>query len=75
MSELKTLFGEASVEIEIDESLYPKDAIYGAAYVFIDRCYVHLDRSGDQRVKITLRAKEADQEAPDTIDVEGVARA
>jgi His-Xaa-Ser system protein HxsD len=59
MGDLKTIFGEGSVEIELDEGLYPKDAIYGAAYVFIDRCYVHLDRSGDKRVKITLRAKSA----------------
>src|SRR5690349_6746793 len=58
MSDLKTTFGEGAVEIELDESLYPKDAIYGAAYVFIDRCYVHLDRApGDHRVKVTMRAK------------------
>ena len=45
------------IEIELDEQLYPKDVIYGAAYVFIDRCYVHLDRVGDGRVKVSLRAK------------------
>jgi His-Xaa-Ser system protein HxsD len=43
--------------IELDETLYPKDAIYGAAYVFIDRCYVHLDRAADRRIQVTLRAK------------------
>jgi His-Xaa-Ser system protein HxsD len=57
MSEIKHVFGEGTVEVELDESLYPKDAIYGAAYVFIDRCYVHLDRVADRRVKVTLRAK------------------
>jgi His-Xaa-Ser system protein HxsD len=57
MSDIKSILGEGSVELEFDESLYPKDAIYGAAYVFIDRCYVHLDRAADQRVRITLRAK------------------
>lgn len=45
------------VRIELDEQLYPKDAIYGAAYTFIDRCYVHLDRAGDGRIEVTLRAK------------------
>ena len=59
MSHIKSILGEGSVELEFDESLYPKDAIYGAAYVFIDRCYVHLDRAADQRVRVTLRGKAA----------------
>jgi His-Xaa-Ser system protein HxsD len=57
MSDITTVLGEGTVQIEFDESLYPKDAIYGAAYVFIDRCYVHLDRAADKRVRVTLRAK------------------
>lgn len=57
MSDIKVLLGDTSVEIELDEGLYPKDAIYGAAYVFLDRCYVHLDRPADQRIRVTLRAK------------------
>jgi His-Xaa-Ser system protein HxsD len=57
MSDMQAVLGEGTVQIEFDESYYPKDAIYGAAYVFIDRCYVHLDRSGDKRVRVTLRAK------------------
>jgi His-Xaa-Ser system protein HxsD len=55
--DIKATLGPTAVEIEFDEQLYPKDAIYGAAYVFIDRCYVHLDRAGDGRVRVTLRAK------------------
>jgi His-Xaa-Ser system protein HxsD len=62
MSDIKAVLGEAAVEIELDEGLYPKDAVYGAAYVFIDRCYVHLDRAGDQRIKVTLRAKKGKAE-------------
>lgn len=57
MSDITTVLGEGTVQIEFDESFYPKDAVYGAAYVFIDRCYVHLDRAGDHRVRVTLRAK------------------
>lgn len=57
MSDMSQILGEGSVVLEFDEGLYPKDAIYGAAYVFIDRCYVHLDRAGDQRIRVTLRAK------------------
>jgi len=62
MSELGDMsfsLGEGSVRVEFDEGLYPKDAIFGAAYVFIDRCYVHLDRVGDKRVQVTLLAKKS----------------
>jgi len=57
MSDMSFYLGEGSVRVEFDESLYPKDAIYGAAYVFIDRCFVHLDRVGDRRIQVTLKAK------------------
>jgi His-Xaa-Ser system protein HxsD len=59
MSDMSFTLGEGSVRVEFDESLYPKDAIYGAAYVFIDRCYVHLDRVGDRRIQVALKAKKA----------------
>lgn len=57
MSDIKVIFGEGAVELEFDEGLYPKDAVYGAAYIFIDRCWVHLDRAGDKRIKVTLKGK------------------
>lgn len=57
MTEPSITLGEGSIKIELDESLYPKDAIYGAAYVFIDRCYVHLDRSGAGRIVVSMVAK------------------
>ncbi len=47
----------ASVRIELDEVLYPIDAVYGAAYVFIDRCYVLLDRPVAGRLRATLALK------------------
>jgi His-Xaa-Ser system protein HxsD len=49
--------GERAVDIELDASIYPLEAIYGAAYVFIDRCYVWLDRPAPGRVSVTLTAK------------------
>jgi len=45
------------IEITFDEALYPKDAIYGAAYVLIDRCYVHLDRASENRITVKLQPK------------------
>lgn len=64
MSDIKVILGEGSVELEFEEGLYPKDAIYGAAYVFIDRCYVHLDRASDKRIKVTLQAKSGAADSP-----------
>jgi His-Xaa-Ser system protein HxsD len=57
MSEIAANVGSGVVELQFDEASYPKDAIYGSAYVFIDRCFVHLDRVGDGKVKVSLKAK------------------
>jgi His-Xaa-Ser system protein HxsD len=46
-----------SVSLTLDESLYPLDAIYGATYTFIDRCYVLLDRAAPSRVRVVLTPK------------------
>lgn len=52
------------VTIEFDRGLYPLDAVYGAAYIFIDRAYVFLDAPSDSRIKVQLSAHaEADEEA------------
>lgn len=57
MSELHTNVGDRRVSFEIDESIYPLDTIQGAAYLFLDRCYVFLDRPADRRVAVVLRTK------------------
>jgi His-Xaa-Ser system protein HxsD len=54
---------ERQIRFVIDEDLYPRDAIYGAAYIFIDRCYVLLDRPSDRKVAVRLRTKAAATEA------------
>ncbi len=51
---------ERSVSLLVDESLYPLEAVYGAAYVFLDRCYVLLDRPEPQRCRVTLAPKAGD---------------
>ena len=48
---------EEGLVVDLDETLYPKDAVYGAAYVFIDRCYVRLDRPKPGRLTIRLKPK------------------
>ncbi len=38
---------------------YPLPAIYGAAYVFLDRCWVLLDKPDAATVRVTLTSKNA----------------
>jgi His-Xaa-Ser system protein HxsD len=55
----------ASATLTIDASVYPLSALYGASYIFIDRCYVLLDRPDPAHYRVTLAPKKpgADAEA------------
>jgi len=58
------VLADREVSFDIDETLYPLDAIYGASYLFVDRCYVFLARPADRRVTVRLRTRDAsDREA------------
>lgn len=48
---------ERRVRFEVSEDVYDLDAIQGAAYLFVDRCYVWLDRVADRRVLVVLRSR------------------
>lgn len=50
---------ERSVSMNLDAELYPLQAVYGASYVFLDRCYVFLDRPASGQWRVTLGAKQA----------------
>jgi His-Xaa-Ser system protein HxsD len=49
-----------TVRFELDEEIYPRATIFGAAYIFIDRCYVFLTRPADKKVGVQLKTKSAD---------------
>ena len=57
--ELHYLLDERRVVFVVDEDLFPMDAIYGAAYRFVDRCWLHLRRPADRQVEVRLKAKGA----------------
>lgn len=57
--EFRVSLDERGVSFPVDESVYPIDAVYGAAYVFVDRCHVFLDRAGERAVRVQLRPREA----------------
>lgn len=46
------------VSFTLDEGIYPRDAIYGAAYLFLDRCYLFFTRPGENKVEVRLKPKE-----------------
>ncbi len=58
-NDLNVEVGERRVGFTIDESIYELDVVMGAAYLFIDRCYVFLDRGADRQVLVSLRARGA----------------
>ena len=56
-SQIETLDAQAStLTLSLDIDLYPRDVLYAAAYVFLDRAYVLLDRV-DARFLVHLRGK------------------
>jgi His-Xaa-Ser system protein HxsD len=46
-----------TVSVTVDASLYPLEALYGASYIFIDRCYLLLDKPDATHFKVTLAPK------------------
>jgi len=54
---------DREVSFDVDEDLYSPDAIYSAAYLFIDRAYVFLARPAERKVRVRLRTKAAATEA------------
>ncbi len=54
---------EGSVTLTVDAAVYPLEAVYGAAYIFIDRCFVLLDRPKAGSVAVTLTSKKAAADA------------
>ena len=57
MSKLKINKKENKVIVSINTKLYPIEAIYGAAYVFIDKAYVFLDGNPEKEVLVQLKGK------------------
>ena len=49
--------GPRQVSFVLDESVYASDAVYGTAYLFIDRCFVFLTRESDGRLGVRLRTR------------------
>ena len=49
---------ERQVSFAVEDELFPLDAVYGAAYLFVDRCWVFLTRPSEGQVGVHLKTKE-----------------
>lgn len=50
-----------NLKVNINLNIYPLEAIYGAAYVFVDKVYIFLDSLTEGKVEITFRSKNEDE--------------
>ena len=48
-----------AVHLRVDLTLYPLSAVYASAYVFLDRCFVLLDKPDAHTVRVTLAPRKA----------------
>jgi len=55
---------EGTASLVVDEEVYPLEALYGAAFAFLDRCYVLVDRPEPGRFRVTLSRKDGDSSEP-----------
>jgi His-Xaa-Ser system protein HxsD len=58
LEQTQTVVVGDTVSVTVARAVYPLDAVYGASYVFIDRCFVLLDAPDGEHVRIHLRGRE-----------------
>ena len=61
---ITTQLSQGTASFTVDPSLYPLDALYGAAYVFIDRCFVFLEKDAKGHVVVSLSPKKGPADPP-----------
>jgi His-Xaa-Ser system protein HxsD len=61
--ELKYTLSDRTVTLNVSEDLFEIDAIYGAAYLFVDRCWLFMTRPEDGVVGVNLKTKDDADEA------------
>lgn len=57
MAKTESLKNNNEIRITIDSRVYPLEAVYGAAYVFLDKAYVRLDGDPKKEIIIFLKNK------------------
>ncbi|UZE93296.1 MAG: His-Xaa-Ser system protein HxsD [Candidatus Nealsonbacteria bacterium] len=57
MPRIKIHKSENKIIVSVNPKLYPLQALYGAAYVFLDRAYIFLDGDPKKEVYVSLKGK------------------
>ena len=57
MKKIKTKINKNQVIFYLSVKIYSLEAIYGAAYVFIDRAYLFLDSCSEKKIAVFLKGK------------------
>ena len=57
MKKIKTKIHKNQVIFYLSVKIYSLEAIYGAAYVFIDRAYLFLDSCSEKKIAVFLKGK------------------
>ncbi len=55
--ELEFALGERQVTFVLDDAIYPRDAVFGAAYLFVDRCYLFFEIPSEGKTAVRIRAR------------------
>ena len=58
---------DQTIRYVIDETVYPLDAIYGASYLFVDRCFLFFGRAEDQKIEIHMKKRTNDGDSLDDL--------
>lgn len=48
---------QAEIAFDLDEKLYPLEAVQNAIYIFTDRAYVRVERSEPERLRVVMTVK------------------
>lgn len=49
---------ENKIIISVDPKLYSLEAVYGAAYAFLDKAYIYLEEGSKSKIQVSLKGKE-----------------
>jgi His-Xaa-Ser system protein HxsD len=63
--------GARSVSLRIDQGIYPLSALYAAAYIFLDRCFVLLDRPDEKHFRVSLSWRKGEPKRDELVALVG----
>lgn len=43
--------------VQVDEKVFPRDVVVASAYMFLDRCYIRLERAPRRRILVRIKGK------------------